>query len=118
MPDLDSLYVVQHVLSNIRGKIRKSLQGTRHDHKTETGPDISRIFLHEGNQLVIAIIPEAVNSVVGGEYAAGQVHVTFYKRVQAVPYHGLHQSSDERHINHWLDGRRVDQRSCTVRDID
>src|ERR1700722_14540620 len=98
--------------------IRKSLQVSRHGKHMQTLPDTSRFFLHEGKQLEIAGGTQGVNSIVGDQYAAGQICVAGHKCVQTFLDHRLDKSRHERNIDGWLDPRRLDQRCCSVGDID
>ena len=87
MPDLDPLHIEQHVLSNIRCMIRESLKGSRDVKEIESRRYVLPVFLHEGNQLVIANRTEAVDGIVGQEYIAGQISVAGYKSIQTFPHH-------------------------------
>src|SRR5271154_5497709 len=98
--------------------ISEPLQAARDRKKTESLRNISRIFLHEGNQLVVASRAETIDGVVRDQYATRHLRIACYKCVQTFPHHRLHQLGHERDINDRLDGGRLDQGSCSMSDID
>jgi hypothetical protein len=70
MPDVDSIRIEQHVFSNIRCMVRKSLQIPCNGKETERRFYVLPIIFHKGNQLVKAIRAKAVHNIIRREYFA------------------------------------------------
>ena len=68
---------------------------------------------------MIASRAQAIDGIVGNQYAAGQVHVASDKRVQALPHHGLHQAGDQRNVDDRLQSPAASAlRSGAMGDVD
>src|ERR1019366_5063668 len=118
MPDVDPLHQKQYVFGDVGGVVGDPLQIADDHHQVESLLDVAGVFLHEAGKFVVAGGAQAVDGVVGGEHAAGQVRVAMDESIERLPHHGLHQAGDVRNIDHGRDDGAFHQRQCALGNAD
>ena len=72
MADVDALHQEENILGDISGVIGDALQIMSDEHQVHSAWNGGSLFLHEGDQLLIDSITQAINFIVGKQDVARQ----------------------------------------------